>query len=323
MHTDYVNSYPSVLQTTSYNFTGTKTTGEICADIVKGSGVYPKNAAQHAADLAMLENIPTIQPAFLNPQNNSAKQIECIRVDGATDEGPAHQEIQLWWTLRHLRRPTVVTLVTARNSGASYLNRVELQTGCLALAHANLFILSNLNGSCFDPSSGKVDQSRLKQNMDLATDVYIGRANGAPCGDTTIQLFKGADSASNQELRRDVLIFLKGTKNQKTQMKREKPERWEFIYDVWKVKNGHLVPPQYVFLLKCCNMDSCKHPLCVKKVDLPSWFPGGPSLEYFPLPIVDQLYPWGSTDCHKCPGRICYGHFLTPEAAVHSNESPM
>ena len=145
-HTDYVNSYPSVLQTTSYNFTATKTTGEICAGIVKGAGIYPKNAAQHAADLTMLENVPTIQPAFMNPQNGNAKQIECIRVDGETDEGPSHQEIQFWWTLRHLRRPTLVTLVTARNSGASYLNRMELQNGCLALAHTNLFIPLNLNG---------------------------------------------------------------------------------------------------------------------------------------------------------------------------------
>ena len=29
-YTDYVNSYPSLLQTTGYNFTGTSTTGELC-----------------------------------------------------------------------------------------------------------------------------------------------------------------------------------------------------------------------------------------------------------------------------------------------------
>lgn len=34
-YTDYVNSYPSVLQTTGYNFTATKTTREMCAGIVK------------------------------------------------------------------------------------------------------------------------------------------------------------------------------------------------------------------------------------------------------------------------------------------------
>ena len=157
-HTDYVNSYPSLLQTTSYNFTRTNTTGEVCAGIVKGAGVYPKNAAQHAADLERLESEASVNAIFLNPLTGQPKQIECIHVDGATDEGPSHLEIQFWWTLRHLERPTAITLVTTRSSGASYLNRVELQNGCMALAHANLFIPSNLNGSCFDPQTGKVDQ---------------------------------------------------------------------------------------------------------------------------------------------------------------------
>ena len=46
-------------------------------------------------------------------------------------------------------------------------------------------------------------------------------------------------------------------------------------------------------------------------------------MDYLPLPIINHSYPWGSNDCHKCPGRICYGHFLTPEAAEQSNETPM
>ena len=33
-HTDYVNKYPSLLQTTSYNFSTTKTTKEACAGVV-------------------------------------------------------------------------------------------------------------------------------------------------------------------------------------------------------------------------------------------------------------------------------------------------
>ena len=93
---------------------------------------------------------------------------------------------------------------------------------------SNLFIPSNLNGSCFDPNTGKVDQSRLKTNMDLAADIYICRTNGAPCGDTTNQLFKGAHSTTNQELRCDVLICFKGSENEKAQMRREKLEQWKF-----------------------------------------------------------------------------------------------
>ena len=44
--------------------------------------------------------------------------------------------------------------------------------------------------------------------MDQATDIYISRVNGSPCGDAVIHLFKGADSSFNQELRRDVLMTL-------------------------------------------------------------------------------------------------------------------
>ena len=39
---DYVNHYPSTLQVTSYNFTATETTKELCTGIVKASGVFPK-----------------------------------------------------------------------------------------------------------------------------------------------------------------------------------------------------------------------------------------------------------------------------------------
>lgn len=62
--TDYVNKYKSVLQTTNYNFTGTKTSGEMCAGVVKPYVLYPKNSAQHAADLKMLLQKEELQPAF-------------------------------------------------------------------------------------------------------------------------------------------------------------------------------------------------------------------------------------------------------------------
>ena len=87
-HTDYVKSYPSQLQTTSYNFSSTKTTGELCAGVVKAAGIFQKNPAQHNADIEMLQKQPELQAAFAN------KRIECIRVDGAGDEGPSHVEVQ-------------------------------------------------------------------------------------------------------------------------------------------------------------------------------------------------------------------------------------
>ena len=65
-HTDYVNGYKSVLQTTSYNFFKTHTTGEVCAGVVKPIRVYPQNPTQHFCDLAMLEMMLELQPAFVN-----------------------------------------------------------------------------------------------------------------------------------------------------------------------------------------------------------------------------------------------------------------
>ncbi len=62
------------------------------------------------------------------------------------------------YTPSHHNDYCIATLVSTRNSGASYLNRVELQTGCLALGHANLFIPSTLGGSCLDSKTGKIYQ---------------------------------------------------------------------------------------------------------------------------------------------------------------------
>ena len=86
----------------------------------------------------------------------------------------------------------LATLLSSRSSGSSYLNRVELQNGCLALGHTNLFIPSTLGGSSFNPETGAVDMERVKVNLDLATDVYISRVNECPCGETVIHLYRGA-----------------------------------------------------------------------------------------------------------------------------------
>ena len=75
--TYFVNGYPSVLQTTSYNFTLTAATGEICAGIVKAPGVFEKGPTQHMADLKMLEVQEAVKPAFVNPRTGK-KELECI-----------------------------------------------------------------------------------------------------------------------------------------------------------------------------------------------------------------------------------------------------
>jgi len=107
---------------------------------VKAAKLHQKNPTQHMVDLCMLESKPELSSAFINPFSGTHKQIECIRVDGATDEGPSHEEVQC--SIIIIDKEKIVTLVTTRSSGLSFLNRVELQNGCLSLGHANTFIPS-------------------------------------------------------------------------------------------------------------------------------------------------------------------------------------
>lgn len=254
-HTDYVNKYKAILQTTSYNFSKTDTTSELCAGVVKPVGLYSKNPTQHLADLQMLESMDELKPAFFDPVTGRRKVIECIRVDGATDEGPSHEEVQFMWAARHTSTGTVATLVTARNSGSSYLNCVELQNGCLALAHANLFIPSILAGSCMD--SSKINREKYEENMNLATEVYINRVNRCPYGDTVINLYRGADSAEGQETRKYILQYLKGSK---AALKKDNPTLYSYCEQVWQIRKDHMIqnlPQQYAFHLVCCFNPGC------------------------------------------------------------------
>ena len=326
-HTDYVNRYPSSLQTTCYNFTGTKNTQEVCVGVVKGAKSFPKNPAQHYADLKMLSNVPELQSVFTNSATGKPKRIECVRVDGATDEGPSHYEVKFYWAARHLEEGRMVTVLTSHSSGSSYLNKVELQNDGLSLGHANLFIPSTLNESVYNPETGALDMERVKTNLELAADVYIKRVNGCPCGQTVIHLDRGANSSHLREKRNDLTIFLKGSKKKKRQLKKEKLELYEYFNNIWDVRQRHEVPglpPQYLYLLVRCFDQSCPHPLCQLGCEGLSmvWYPGGPRVDSLPLPIPDPMQPWENALCEKCTG-FCAGHFLKPEDPLRSDFAPM
>ena len=94
---------------------------EMCIGVVKAPGLHQKNPSQHAADLNMLCSTAELQPVFLNSETNMPKEIDCIRVDGAGDEGPSHVEVQFYWSKHHIMQQKVATLVTTRSSGSSYL----------------------------------------------------------------------------------------------------------------------------------------------------------------------------------------------------------
>lgn len=210
------------------------------------------------------------------------------------------------------------TCVTSRHSGGSYLNAGELMNGCPAVAHSNLFIPSTLGGAV-NTATG-FDETQLKQNLDLASDVYISRVQGAPCGEAKIQLFKGACDEAAKSLvdrRNLLLVYLSGKKEQKEELKENNPKLHDHFESVSKVLQNHKhdLPPKYFLALSLCHKPECPHKRCQEgnKGTTSSWYKGGPLTTYFPLPVQDLSKPWGS-ECTKCKGR-CSGHFLGPEEA--------
>ena len=284
--TDFLNKYTATLQTTSYMFLETQTTRETCIGIVKAHKLHFKNQAQHASDLDMLKKCDEAKSALNG-------EVDCIRVDGANDEGPSHYEVQFMWTERHIDYGKACTIVTTRFAGGSYLNKVELQNECLALGHSNLFISSTINGSNF--VNGELDEDKLKQNFEAAITVYMNTVNGSPCGGKPINLKRGSTDEPNtkrQERRARLIIFLRGTKKKRKELEDAYPEDYAYFTTVWKVRQDHMVknlPENYVFMLLPCFKKECVHPLCSKgrPEQEKTWFEDSPPLSFVPLPIPD------------------------------------
>ena len=313
--TDFVNKYSSVLQTSSYLFMETLTNEERAAGLVKDHFSFKKNPSQHAADFKFLKATQEFKDYV------SGKPVDCIRVDGATDERPSIQEVQFLWTEVHLVEEKICTCLTARNSGGSFLNRVELVNGCIARAHSNAFIPSTLNGSNFNKDG--LNEEKLKENLEAATEVYIDRVQDAPFGNTTIKFFKGAHDENArylQERREKLLIFLHGSKKAKQELQKTEPVLYKYFEEIWQVRNNHLVkglPEQYVFFLYACYKPNCFHPVCKKGIPPtePKWYDGGPTLRCLPMPMKDPNRPWGG-HCKDCES--CAGHYLSAEDSIAS-----
>lgn len=163
-----------------------------------------------------------------------------------------------------------------------------------------------------DSGTGKISESKLKENLDLAISAYISRVDGCPCGETGIKLVRGSDSEEFQKLSKSLLVFLKGSKKGKEALKLQEPALYAHFSDVWEVRNRHLVkglPHNYIFFLRCCYSLECTHPRCkIPQCGTDSWFPGGPSLSLIPMPVPDPKRPWGNTNCSSCK-EFCSGHY--------------
>lgn len=110
-YTDYVNHYPSILQT-SYSLWYTNNSRGLCW-YGKSQWSISQESCSTYSRYACLEQHPDIQPLCIDMRTESRKLIECVRIDGASDEGLSHEEVQFFWTLCHVTTPTVATLVTA------------------------------------------------------------------------------------------------------------------------------------------------------------------------------------------------------------------
>ncbi|CAB4005889.1 Chromatin modification-related YNG2 [Paramuricea clavata] len=311
--TDFLNKYTATLQTSSYMFLETETTPETCIGVVKAHKVHHKNPAQHASDLEMLESNDEAKSSL-------AGQIDCIRVDGATDEGPSHYEVQFMWTERHINHGKICTMVTTRFAGGSYLNKVELQNGCLALGHSNVYIPSTIHGS--NIVNGELDQEKLCKNLEAAITVYTNTVNGSPCGGKPIHLTRGSTdefSKKKQERRNRLLIFLRESKKKKKELQEGHPEEYNYFLKIWRVREDHMVkdlPENYILMLVPCYKRDCVHPVCRKGCPEKeaTWFKDGPPITFIPLPIPDPKRPFGG-NCENCKQnkQNCTGHYLPPE----------
>lgn len=58
----------------------------------------------------MLQEAPILQPAF---KTGEQKMVQCVRVDGTSDEGLGHEEVQFWWTVHHMQEGKLVTLLSS------------------------------------------------------------------------------------------------------------------------------------------------------------------------------------------------------------------
>lgn len=120
------------------------------------------------------------------------------------------------------------TLVTTRRS---CFNFVKHQNGVVGRAHASLFIPSTMCGQ--SESETGVSQEKLQENMEAALQVYLERVNNISfISSTIIKMYRGATDQRAlyiKEDRKDLLVFLRGKKVEKTELKRTKPERYRYF----------------------------------------------------------------------------------------------
>ena len=117
---------------------------------------------------------------------------------------------------------------------------------------------------------------------------------------TLVKGASGAHAKYSAERRPKLLTYLGGKKIEKQALKENDATLYNYFEKTWGARNRHMVknlPQPCVFMLLPCKMKDCPHPKCqpnAKDFDN-TWFPAGPKLNYFPIPIADPKCPWGGS----------------------------
>ena len=110
--------------------------------------------------------------------------------------------VQFMWTKRRIKHCQLSAMLTTKIAGGSYLNKVELQNGRLALGHSNIYTTPTTYGTNF--TNRKLEEAKLHQNIKVSIRVYTSQINGVSCGSKPIHLTRG----SNDELSKRQLEML-------------------------------------------------------------------------------------------------------------------
>lgn len=164
-----------------------------------------------------------------------------------------------------------------------------------------------------------IDTDKIKQNLDLATLLYIDRVNNSPCGETIIQLFKGADSTD----LRNQCKTPSGLSEGQYVWPASFQASWALCLFWWSDRDleeisgmwsSCAVPVSTGVLLQ----SNCLHPVCCSGGGISlQWFTNGPPATSIPLPVPDPAYPWGASNCENCKG-FCAGHYLMPNKTINT-----
>ena len=135
---------------------------------------------------------------------------------------------------------------------------------CLSLGHSNTFIPSTLAGSCINDETGKIDESKLRENLTLAISAYISRVDGCPCGDTTIKLFEGSREQQYHHASKKIEVFLKGSNKQKKALQKENPSLFSHFQKIWNIRNKHITTSSNLAYRGTCLLQTLKGVLRIK-----------------------------------------------------------